>query len=499
MANPLKKLAGQTVIYGLPSIVGRLLNYLLVPLHTSAQYGFNAGEYGVITEMYSYVALLVVVVAWGMETAYFRYSSKAGFETKKIYSTIMLTLFTSTGIFIFSSFFFAQPIAHFLQYPSNSEFVTWFAVIIGLDALSAIPMARLRREEKAFRFAFVNIANIAVNIGLNLFFLGYVVPGGKAGHTNWLIQACYDPNITVGYVFIANLMASGIKFLLLAPLAMRVNGRWSWGTLKKLFLYGFPLLIGNIAIIINEVFDKPMLKWLLLKEQGLVKAIENVGIYGACAKIAILMSMFIQAFRYAAEPFFFSREKNKDAREVYARIMKYFVIVCSFIFLGVTLYIDIVKGFIRQESYWAGLKVVPILLLAYICYGIWYNLSVWYKLTGKTRWGMYIPLAGAGITIALNLLWIPRYGYVGSAWATLIAYGVMMLASYFMGRKYYPVPYPVGKMVVYLALAVVPGWLLTGDPATRVFDGGRTAMHTVVLLAWCGLVYVLEKPQKAVT
>ena len=499
MANPLKKLAGQTAIYGLPSIVGRLLNYLLVPLHTSSTLGFGTGEYGVITEMYSYVAFLVVFLAWGMETSYFRYATKEGFDQKKVYSTIMLTLMVSTGIFIASSFFFAEPIADFLQYPDNSEFVTWFAIIVGLDALTTIPMARLRKEEKAFHFAFVNIANIIVNIGLNVFFLAYVVPNGASGNTNWLIDLCYSPEITVGYVFIANLIASGVKCLLLLPIMLKLNGGWNKAYLKTFFIYGSPLLIGNLAIIVNEVFDKPMLKWLMLDKIGTEAATENVGIYGACAKIAILMSMFVQAFRYAAEPFFFNKEKENDARETYAKVMKYFVIICSLIFLGVTLYIDVFKHFISQETYWAGLQVIPVLLLAYICYGIWYNLSVWYKLTGKTQWGMYIPLIGAGLTIVLNIWWIPLYGYVGSAWATLIAYSVMMLTSWYLGQKHYKINYPIGRILLYMSLAVAAGFLLFGEPIDRSFSWMRIGLHTLIILAWIAIVYAIERPKKAVT
>lgn len=499
MANPLKKLAGQTAIYGLTSIVGRLLNYLLVPLHTHHILGFSTGEYGVITEMYSYVAFLVIILAWGMETAYFRFSTKDGFNQKQVYSTIIITLFISTATFIASSFFFAQPIAEFLQYPDNSEFVTWFAIIVGLDALTSIPMARLRKEEKAFHFAFVNIANIVVNIGLNVFFLMYIVPNGKAGETNWLIDLCYSEDITVGYVFIANLIASGVKCLLLLPIILKINGSFKPGLLKTLFLYGSPLLIGNLAIIINEVLDKPMLKWVMLDELGTQAATENVGIYGACAKIAILMSMFVQAFRYAAEPFFFNKEKEENAKQIYANVMKYFVIICALIFLGVTLYIDIVKYFISSEDYWVGLQVVPILLLAYICYGVFYNLSVWYKLTGKTQWGMYIPLIGAGCTIVLNLWWIPIYGYMGSAWATLVAYSVMMLVSWFVGQRHYKIDYPIGRMFFYLLLAGAAGLILYGAPENREFSWMRIGLHTSVILVWLGIVFAIERPKKAVT
>lgn len=505
MSNPLKKLAGQTAIYGLPSIVGRLLNYLLVPLHTSY---FVAQQFGIVTEMYSYVAFLVVLLTWGMETAYFRYVTKQDGEKKHVYSTVLFSLSASTIVFVALAFVFDQQVAEILQYPNNSEYVVWFAMIVGLDALSAIPLARLRQQERAKKFAIVNVVNILVNIGLNLFLIGYVWRLGISGHSNWVVDLLYDNDIGVGYIFIANLIASATKFALLIPEMSMARGKWDPKVLKGMFIYGLPLLVGNLGIVINEVLDKPLIKYMVAEESGPIVAQEQVGIYGACAKLAILMMMFIQAFRYAAEPFFFNKEKDADAKPVYALIMKYFVLICSVIFLGVVLYMDIFKYFIRSEEYWAGLGVVPILLLAYICYGIWFNLALWYKLTGKTQYGLYIPLIGALITIVVNIILIPKYSYVGSAWATLAAYFVMMVVSYVLGQKHYPINYPVFRILSYLAVAI--GIYLLLDPTPGILervnsgiDEGiswtQIGLNTLILLGYVGLIYVLEIRKKRVT
>jgi O-antigen/teichoic acid export membrane protein len=504
MSNPLKKLAGQTAIYGLPSIVARLLNYLLVPLHTGV---FVAEQFGIVTEMYSYVAFLVVLLTWGMETAFFRFISKEN-ASKNAFSTILFSLMASVVVFVILALVFDQQVANTLQYPDNSEYVVWFALIVGLDAITAIPMARLRQDQRVKKFVLVNVVNILVNIGLNMFFLLYIWKMGMAGEHNWLVDALFDKEIGVGYIFIANLVASGCKFALLLPEMFQAHGKWVLAELKVMFMYGAPLLIGNLAIIVNEVLDKPMLKYMLADDYGPVYAQEQVGIYGACAKLSILMMMFIQAFRYAAEPFFFNKEKDKDAKLVYAVVMKYFVIICTVIFLGVVLYMDLLKHFIRSTEYWEGLQVVPILLMAYICYGIWYNLAIWYKLGGKTRYGAYIPLVGACLTVLFNILWIPSYGYMGSAYATLIAYGAMMILSYFLGQKHNPIKYPVGKILFYLAAAVgiyflldpVPGIIehLGVDNLDQGISWSTIAINTLVLLGYAALIYVLERPKKSV-
>jgi O-antigen/teichoic acid export membrane protein len=452
LSSPLKRLAGQTAIYGLSSIVGRFLNYLLTPLHTGQ---FTTDQYGIITEMYAYVAFLVILLTYGMETAYFRFASRNEHDPGNVFTTVVRSIATTSLVFISLAIVFQQPIAEWLKYPNHSEYVVWFAIIVGLDALSSIPLARLRAEGKPMRFAMVNLANVGINIGLNLFFIAYCKPMYESGQTNVLIETFYNPEIGVGYVFIANLIASICKLILLAPNIFGLQKKFDPELLKKLLLYGSPLLIAGLAGIVNETLDRILLKFLLYDQLGEQATMSQLGIYGACYKVSIIITLFIQAFRYAAEPFFFSESQRKDARETYARVMNYFVAVCAGIFLGVMMFIDLIKYFIPNESYWVGLRVVPILLLANVCLGIYYNQSIWYKMTDKTIYGAYIAIGGALMTIFLNVLMIPVLGYMGSAIATLIVYASMVIASYILGHKYYPVPYQVGKNLGTLALAIV--------------------------------------------
>jgi O-antigen/teichoic acid export membrane protein len=481
-------LVGQTAIYGVSSILGRFLYYLLVPLHTEM---FVTGEYGIITEMYSYVSFLTVVLLYGMETAYFRYTSKGAHNNDNIFTTVVYSLFATTVLFVAGVTFYAQPIADFLKYPNNQEYVILFAFIVGLDALSAIPLARLRAENKAKRFAIINIASIGINILLNLFFIGYCMARYKSGHTNFIVDLCYNPNIGVGYVFIANLVGCGLKFVLLIPEMLKARYKFEVALLKTMFVYAFPLLIFGLAGIINETLDRVMLKWMLYNRIGEEATMSQLGIYGACYKLSIIITLFIQAFRYAAEPFFFAHEKESDSKQVYSKVMTYFVIVCATIFLGVLLYLDIVKYFIDRE-YWEGLKVVPILMGANICLGIYYNQSIWYKLSGKTMWGAYLGMFGAILTIGLNYLWIPVFGYVGSAWATFICYAAMMTASYIFGHKYYPIPYNLLRVFIYLGAAVLLYAVSVMLPIEVTIL--KMAVNTVLFGGFLGLVYWLEIP-----
>lgn len=495
MSNPLKKLAGQTAIYGLSSIVGRLLNWFLVPIYIGTA-KFTPDQYGIITEMYSYVTFLVVFLTYGMETAFFRYINHADYDSKKVYSTIIYSLFASSFLFIAFAFLFDQSIANWLKYPNNKEFVTWFALITGLDAISSIPMAKLRADNRPMRFAGVNFANIGVNIGLNLFFLAYCLPAHRAGETNWLIETFYNPEIGVGYVFIANLIASLVKFLLLLPDMLVSKFSIELHLLKKMFVYALPLLIYGLAGIVNEAIDRIMLKRLLFESKGELETMSQIGIYGACYKISIIITLFIQAFRYAAEPFFFAQEKEKNAKEMYAQIMNYFIIVCATIFLGVMLFLDVVKYFIPNETYWEGLKVVPILLFANISLGIYYNQSIWYKLSGNTRYGAYIGIFGALITILLNYIWIPTFGYVGSAWATLICYSSMCILSFILGQKYYPIKYNYYKMGLYLATVIGLYFLSEGFKISEFYT--KHVVNSMILFIFIGFVYWLERPKKMV-
>jgi len=489
--SSLKKLAGQTAIYGLSSIVGRFLNYLLVPLHTGV---FSTDQFGIITEMYAYVAFLVILLTYGMETAFFRFSTKENDNKEKVYSTIISSLVSSTFLFIALSVIFQQSVAGWLRYPNNSEYVVWFAIIVGLDAISSIPLARLRQENKAYRFAFVNLSNVFVNIALNLFFIGYCLPMHQAGNTNFLIETFYNPEIGVGYVFIANLIASVFKFLLLAPEMLKARYGFDKIILKEMLIYSLPLLIAGLAGIINETLDRIMLKRMLFDSLGEKETMSIIGIYGANYKVSIIITLFIQAFRYAAEPFFFAQAKEKDPHKVYARVMNYFVIVCATIFLGVMLYLDILKYFIPNKTYWVGLKVVPILLLANVFLGIYYNQSVWYKLTDKTSYGALLAIFGAVITVVLNYFFIPEYNYIASAWATFACYASMMVASYFLGQHYYPVPYNLKKNFSVLFAAVLLYFV-----STRIPDYGELVHYSVnslLMLLFLTGIYIMERPKK---
>jgi O-antigen/teichoic acid export membrane protein len=485
-ANLLGKLAGQTAIYGLSTVVGRLLNYLLVPLYT---YQFtDPADFGVVTEFYAYASFLNVVLTYGMETAFFNFSAKRD-RSPAVYSTALFSLVLSTALFLAVFTLNAQAVAEVLRYPVHAEYVLWMAWVIGLDALTAIPFARLREQQRAGRFALLKTLNILVNIGGNLLFLGL----GKwafesAALPPWLAWAAalYDPAIGIGYVFIANLVASGVTLLLLLPEFLAARARPELALWRHMLAYAAPLLLAGLAGMVNETMDRILLKYLL---PGQV-AMQQLGIYGACYKISILMSIFIQAFRYAAEPFFFAQHKQADARELYALVMRWFVIACSFIFLAVMANIAWVQYFVGA-SYRAGLGVVPILLLANLCLGVFFNLSIWYKLTEQTRFGTYLTLWGAAVTLALNFWWIPRMGYMGAAWATLICYASMAFWSYLLGQKYFPVPYDLKRLLGYplLALALYAClWRIEGlAPAWDV------AARNGVLGAFAGMVVLLER------
>lgn len=416
--------------------------------------------------MYAYVAFLVVFLTYGMETAFFRYNSKEGSDKAAVFSTILISLFISTAVFIFLTVSFRQPIAHWLRYSDFPQYVTWFAIIVGLDAISSIPLAKLRAENRALKFAFVNISNVAVSIGLNVFFLWYCLPMHAKGVHNFFIDTFYNPGIGIGYVFISNLAASVVKFLLLAPEMLKAKIKIISPLLKEMVWYGFPLLIAGLAGIVNETIDRIMIKRMLIDNLGESATLTQLGIYGACYKISIIITLFIQAFRYAAEPFFFSQSTETNAKEIYARVMNYFTIVCFTVFLGTMLYLDFIKHFIRNEDFWAGLGVVPVLLMANVCLGIYYNLSIWYKLTGNTRFGAYISVFGAILTIMINYLTIPVWGYMGAAWATLICYASMVLVSYYFGQKNYRVPYNLKKFFLYFFSSVTLYFISRLNPAS---------------------------------
>lgn len=445
--NPLKRLASQTVIYGLSSIVGRFLNYLLVPLYTNY---FSTYEYGVVSEFYAYSGFLATLLVFGFETGFFRFSQDSE-NKERVYSTALNFILGTNALFVGLIALFIEPLSQTLLYPDHHEYFYWFALILAFDSVAAIPFARLRAENKAMRFAVIKFTEIGINIALNLFFI-VVCKHAYETDPGSFWAGFYSPAIGVGYIFIANLIASAFKLLLMSPQLKGVFGGVDKVLLKKMLAYSLPMVIIGFAGIINEMLDRVILKFLLPYDD--VTNTEMLGVYGACYKLSILMTLFIQAFRYAAEPFFFARAKEKNSTRVYADVMKYFVIVCVAIFLLVTLYIDVFKYFIGPK-FRVGLPVVPVLLLANLFLGVYVNLSIWYKLTDRTLWGSYVSIGGAVVTVLINLLFVPAYGYMASAWATLICYAGMATVSYLLGQKYYPVEYSVSSFVKYLGLALL--------------------------------------------
>ncbi|MGR9115397.1 MAG: polysaccharide biosynthesis protein [Gammaproteobacteria bacterium] len=446
--NPLRQLISQTAIYGLSSIVGRFLNYLLVPLYT---YTFSTGEYGVVSEFYAYAGFFAVLLVWGLETGYFRFRQKEGFDAEAVYTNALCFLVSINLIFIGAIIALKEPLAEWLHYPEHPEYLLWFSLILALDAITALPFARLRAENRAWRFAGIKLSEIFLTIALNLFFL-VACPKIQSFWPESPISRIYDPTIGVGYIFLSNLFASAFKSLLLLPQFKGVRFHLSPRTLASMLSYSLPMVIIGFAGMVNEMLDRAILKFMLPYDMS--TNLKMLGIYGACYKLSILMTLFVQAFRYAGEPFFFSIAGRSDAKRAYALVMNYFVLFGVFIFLVVALYIDFFKYFIGQE-FRAGLSVVPVLLMANLLLGIYLNLSIWYKLTDRTGLGAWVSLAGAGLTAALNIWWIPIWGYNGSAWATLACYLFMVCLSWLLGRHYYPVAYNLGKITGYIVLGLL--------------------------------------------
>lgn len=477
--NPLRKLASQTAVYGLSSIIGRFLNYLLVPLYT---YTFPAEAYGVVAEFYAYTGFFAVLLVFGLETGYFRFRNRSDLGPAGAYPAALSFVLFANGVFIALVIGFRQPLAELLRYPNHPEYLVWFGLILAFDAIAALPFARLRAEERAWRFAGIKIAEILIAIGLNLLFL-LVWPYVASHWPESAFAETYDQTLGVGYIFLANLIASGCKLLLLLPQLRGVAWRAGLPLLRPLLAYSLPMVIIGFAGVINEMLDRAILKFLL--PYGLEENLRILGIYGACYKLSILMTLFVQAFRYAGEPFFFAYAGRADAKRAYALVLKYFVICCVFIFLLVTLFLDVFQYFIGAE-YREGLDIVPILLLANLCLGIYVNLSIWYKLTDRTGLGAWVSVIAAGITVALNFWWIPIYGYRGSAWAHLACYGGMALASYLLGRVFYPVPYPVGRIAGYLVLGLGlygADLELVGRCGWNVWTTGGSLLALYVLVA----------------
>jgi O-antigen/teichoic acid export membrane protein len=483
----IKRLLGQTATYGLSSIVGRLLNYLLVPLYTSSAVFSNPSDYGVVSELYSWVAFFVVFLPFGMETAFFRFLQSSD-DKEKVFSNSFLSVLAINIIFYFGLLYFNTNLASFMLYEGHNEYIVLLGAIVCIDAIASIPIARLRAEEKALRFTIIQLISIGVNISLNLILLlGFFDPA--------------RPEEGVLFILIANLCASLVKIILVYDIISKVVLKIDWALIKVLLTYSFPLVIAGLAGIVNETIDRILLKQLLYDPliPGSLQAAEaEVGIYSACYKLAMLVTILLQAYRYAAEPFFFEQLKNEDRNNVYSKIMNLFIAVVCFVFLAVSVNVSLFKYFIRSEIYWEGLKVVPILLLANVFLGIYYNQSIWYKLSGKTKFGAYIAIVGALFTIGINLLFIPKFGFMACAWATLIVYALQMMLSYFLGQKHYKIPYNTTKFAVYIGVAVLFFLIFTlarlfFNVALKDVNWSLLMLGNTLLFVYVLLVVTLEK------
>lgn len=445
--SKVKQLAKETAIYGVSSIVGRFFNWLLVPLYTKKM--FEVADYGIVTNLYAWTALLVVLLTYGMETSFFRFSAEKGRDDKHVYGATLGSLALSSSLFFLVILLLREQVAGFLGYPDLTAVVVMIGAMLAMDAFLCIPFARLRFEKRPVKFAVLKLINVFLNIGLNLFFIllcPYFLQ--KNPEAEWL--AFYDFNKQVNYIIFSNFIASSIMFLLLIPEYVKVSWNFDLELLNKMMKYALPILVVGLAGVINQSGDKILYPFLMGGEEA---AQVELGIYGANYKVAIIMVMFIQAFRFAFEPFIFNQSGGKKDKQTYAEVMRYFVIFCMLIFLGVTLYIDVVKLLIAPQ-YYPGLRVVPIVLMAHFIFGIFFNLSLWYKLTDKTRYAAYMALMGTAITLIINIIFVPRYGYIASAWANLVCYSSMMLLSYALMRKHYPITYDIKKIAIYVFLGL---------------------------------------------
>lgn len=443
----IKRLAKETAIYGVSSILGRFLNWCLVPLYTYVL--ADTAEFGIYTNIYAWTSFMLVVLVYGMETGLFRFINKEENDPLTVYGTALTSLFVTSSIFVAMMIPNAGTVAGWLGYREHPEYIAMMSIVLALDAFSCIPFCYLRQQKQSVRFALLKLFFIVINIVCNIFFL--VICPRIAKTSPEIINWFYDPDYGVGYIFVSNLIATSLETLLLLPYVFVGRLRFSFDILKRMLKYSLPLLLLGVVGIMNQSLDK-MIYPMLVEDRAQGEA--ELGIYGACFKIALIMMLFTQAFRYAYEPFVFSKNKDSDSRKVYADTMKYYIITALAICLGMIAYLDVLK-YLIHSSYWDGLVVVPIILASYLFQGIYFNLSFWYKLTDRTMWGTYLSLIGCAINCALLFLLVPRIGYVGAAIASLAAYTAMMLASYFLGQKYMPIDYDLRAIFKYMGLAAI--------------------------------------------
>ncbi|MCC6289616.1 MAG: polysaccharide biosynthesis protein [Chitinophagaceae bacterium] len=479
----IKQLAGQTIWYGGSTIVARLLSYLLTPYLTLK---LSGDDYGDNTLVYSLIPFLNIIFTYGLETGFFRFSQKKE-DAQNLNNVASISIIASTLIFTAILFFLAQPIASLINIGKHPEYITLAAVIIAFDSLSTIPFAKLRQEGRPIKFAIIRVSGVVINL-LVLYFLLSLSPQLAKQNPNSVFTILSNKSMGVTYVLIANAIMSGFTFIMLWKEFKSFEWKFNTALWKEVMVYSMPMLIVGLGGMVNETLDRLMLGWFNIPKF-------DIGTYGACYKLSILITIFIQAFRLGAEPFFFKHAGSENPQRTYARVMKFFVIVLCTMFLFVALYIDVWKYFIRNPAMWVGLKIVPVLLLANMFLGIYYNLAVWYKVTNNTKSGAIITIGGAIITIAINYFFIPKFSYAASAWATFICYGSMMVVCYIWGQKVYPVPYASKKLIAYIIIAVllffVHKWLThIWSNTTFVF-----ALATIILIGYVLFIIRIEKKE----
>jgi O-antigen/teichoic acid export membrane protein len=482
--NPLKKLASEAGLYGLPSILGRLLNYLLVPIHTAV---FIPEQFGTIGKLYAYAAFLNIIYTYGMETAYFRFTTKE--KSESYYQSAFTSILLSSTIFSGSIFIFADLIIQFLNLSVETYIVRYLAVIFFVDAIVAIPLAKLRLAHKARKFAFTRMSSIVLNIVFNLCFLVLFPYLAKAGIMEWQTKQPYD----IGYVFLANLLANISMVLILYKEIFMSKLQFDWVKIKKMLIYALPILLMGVAGISVEQLDKVIFEYLLPQNFYEDKtAAQALGIYIATFKLSIFMALAVQAFRYAGEPFFFSQAEDKEAPELFAKVLYYFVALCLLIWVGVSLNADLIgRIFLSGEAYREALFLVPILLLGKLFFGIYINLSIWFKITDKTYYGVYISLVGGAVALIGNISLIPVLGYTGAALTSVLAYFSMMVYCYFAGQKYFYIPYPVGKIFLNVLIAgILIALFFYFKPTSAIWN---YTLGIIISLVYAGLMFFYER------
>lgn len=485
----LKSLAKDTAIYGMSSIVGRFLNYLLVPLYT-AVIPSATGGYGVVSNVYAYTALILVLLTFGMETGFFRFANKQGEDAGKVYANSLIFIGGLSLLFVVLCMIFLQPISNLLEYPDHTDYIAMMILVVALDSFQCIPFAYLRYQKRPIKFAAIKLLNIVGNIGLNLFFL--LLCPYLYRHSPELVSWFYNPDYLVGYIFVSNLIMSVLQMFFFIPELKCVTYRVDPVLMKRMIHYSFPILIFGLVGILNQTIDKMIYPFLFDdRQEGLVQ----LGIYSATSKVAMVMAMFTQAFRYAYEPFVFGKNKEKDSKKMYSAAMKYFFIFALLAFLAVMFYMDILKYLVASD-YREGLGVVAIVMGAEILKGIYFNLSFWYKLTDETYWGAYFSLIGCSVILALNVWLVPTYGYVASAWASVAGYGVITLLSYVIGQRKYPVSYPLEAMGMYLILAALLFGVAYGVHIENTLL--RLVFRSLLLLVFVGYIIRKDLPLKSI-